>query len=187
MKRFVPIILAVFWVASMPLSVEAQGFGAPEAMKGKIVVGGDFGLGCSGNSFYVSVAPQIGYRLTRNLEVGTRLGYDMNYYLNSYYYGSYFCHYFSGALYANYEIFSGIYVQVEDEEMCRLVSGNAIISNNLQWFNSLFVGAGYRQYYSERSFVYYAFLYNLSWDYTGTMSSPYSNPFVIRMGICYAL
>ena len=53
---------------------EAQTFGGPESMKKKVVVGGDFGLGFYGNSFYVGVAPQIGYRLTRSLEAGVRLG-----------------------------------------------------------------------------------------------------------------
>lgn len=173
-------------MALMSQQIEAQSFGAPETMKGKLVLGGNADLGFAYNCFYVGVAPQAGYRLTRNLEVGVRLGYDMNYYYGGYYNGSYFAHYFSGAVYANYEIFRGIYVHVEDEEMCRLVSGHAVESTTYNWFNSIFVGGGYRQYFNETSYTYYSVLYNLSYGVgpNGYYESPYANPFVIRVGYC---
>ena len=162
--------------------LEAQTFGGPEYMKKKVVVGGNFGLGLYGNSFYVGVAPQIGYRLTRSLEAGVRLGYDLHYYYRDYYLGNYFCHYFSGSAYLNYEIFKGFYLQAEDEEMCLLVSGKALETNASSWYNSAFVGAGYRQYWG-RSYTYYSILFNLSWDY----DSPYNSPFVVRVGYCIGL
>ena len=148
-----------------------------------------FNLGFYGNSFYVGVAPQAGYRLTRSLEVGVRLGYDLNYYYGNYYYGNYFCHYFSGSAYANFEIFKGIYLQVEDEEMCLLIRGKAVDPTAPTWYNSVFVGGGYRQYTGASSFAYYSILYNLSGDYGygGYNSSPYASPFVVRVGYCVAL
>lgn len=187
MKR----IVVSLWVAALSVflgsQIQAQTFGAPEVMKGKVVVGGDFGAGFYGNSFHLGVAPQAGFRLTRSLELGVRLGYDLNYF-HDYYYGGYYCHYFSGALYANYEIFRGIYVHAEDEEMCELIRGSAVNPIAPSWYNSIFVGAGYRQYFSPTGFVYYAILYNLSWDYSynGYINSPYASPFVIRVGYCYA-
>lgn len=170
-------------------SAQAQTFGGPEAMKRKVVVGGDFGLGFYGNNFYFGIAPQAGYRLTRSLEVGVRLGYDLNYYYGNYYYGSYFCHYFSGSAYANFEVFKGIYLHVEDEELCLLVRGQAINPTAPRWYNSLFVGGGYRHYASPTSYAYYSILYNLSWDYgyNGSQSSPYASPFVVRVGYCIGL
>ena len=189
MKRKLTILIAFVMTMTWMSPTEAQTFGGPEFMKNKVVVGGDFGFGMYGSSLYVGVAPQAGYRLTRSLEVGVRLGYDLNYYYGSAYYGNYFCHYFSGSAYANYEVFSGIYLHVEDEEMCLLVRGQALNPSAPSWYNSVFVGAGYRQYTSSSSFAFYSILYNLSWDYgyTGMDSSPYASPFVIRMGYCYAL
>lgn len=189
MKRKLTIMIAFLMAMTWMSPTKAQIFGGPEFMKNKVVVGGNFGLGMYGSKLYVGLAPQAGYRLTRSLEVGVRLGYDLNYYYSSAYYGNYFCHYFSGSAYANYEIFSGIYLHVEDEEMCLLVRGQALNPTAPDWYNSMFVGAGYRQYTSSSSFAFYSILYNLSWDYGygGYNSSPYASPFVIRIGYCRTL
>lgn len=189
MKRKLSILFALALTVMLFSTVEAQTFGGPESMKRKVVVGGDFGLGFYGNSFYVGVAPQAGYRLTRSLEVGVRLGYDLNYYYGNAYYGNYFCHYFSGSAYANLEVFRGIYLHAEDEEMCLLVRGKALNPSAPNWYNSLFVGVGYRQYYSPTAYYFYSILYNLSWDYgyNGNANSPYASPFVVRVGFCQAL
>lgn len=182
MKRIVSIIFALVLTATFSYQLEAQTFGAPEYMKGKLVLGGNADLGFAGNCFYVGVAPQAGYRLTRSLEVGARIGYDLQYYWD--YYGNYYYHYFAGALYANYEIFGGIYAEVEDEEMCCLFSGTNQGPVATQWSNNVFVGGGYRQYYDATSYFYYSILYNLSWDYSYNSFTPYASPFVIRVGFC---
>ena len=171
----------------VPWQAQAQNFGAPEEMKGKFIVGGDADLGFAGNCFYVGVSPQAGYRLTRNFEIGTRLGYNMEYYWSQFY-GNSFYHYFTGAVYANYEVFSGIFLHVEDEELCTLVSVVDGGATSVQWYNSVFVGVGYRQYFNDTWFSYYSALYNLSWS-NGFLGgdSPYASPYVIRVGICKVL
>ena len=187
MKRIVTMMVLLTMAVLVPTMTQAQRFGAPEQMKGKIVLGGDIGAGYSGHTLYFSLAPQVGYRLTKNLEVGTRLGYSLNYYSNYYSAtGRYFAHFFSGALYANYEIFAGLYAHVEDEEVLCFVSGPAITSSATRWYNSLLAGIGYRQYSSSRSFVFYSLLYDISYDYVNN-DSPYTGPFVVRLGFCYAL
>ena len=185
MKRIFSIAFALVLAVTLSSRLDGQTFGAPEVMRGKIVLGGNADLGFAYDCFYVGVAPQAGLRLTRSLEAGVRLGYDMNYYFGDYYsYDSYFAHYFSGAVYANLELFSGIYVQVEDEEVCGLLSGLDSGMSTLGWCNSVFVGGGYRQYYNVTSFVYYSVMYNLSWDYTYSSFSPYASPLVVRVGFC---
>lgn len=187
MKR---ILFAIILLAVWALSVQpayGQRFGAPEGMKNKIVVGGNIGAGYYGNTLSLSLAPQIGYRLTRNLETGVRLGYHMNYHVYSSAYGPYFDHFFSGSLYANYEIFAGLYAQVEDEAVCCLVSGPNLHSTGSDWFNSILIGGGYRQYSGSRSYVFYALMYDLSWDFMDMNKNPYNSPFVVRMGFCYAI
>ena len=180
MKRKRLILLVLMLTALLSPQLKAQVFGGPESMRGKTLVGGDFGLGMYGNSFYVSVAPQAGYRLTRSLEAGVRLGYELYYHYGDYAYGNYFCHYFSGAAYLNLEVFSGIYLHAEDEELCLLVSGKSLETSASSWYNSVLVGGGYRQYWGN-DYTFYSILYNLSWDY----DSPYSSPFVVRVGYCH--
>lgn len=182
MKRIVTIVALAIFMGFLSTAAYSQQFGAPEVMNKKLVLGGDANLGLAGNYLYVGIAPQAGFRLTRSLEAGVRLGYDLNYVWRSAYYGSYFCHYFSGSVYANYEVFSGIYLHVEDEEMCSLYSGKNLTQDVVEWYNSVFVGVGYRQYFNT-SYTFYSVLYNLSWEY----GYPYSNPFVIRVGYCKAL
>ena len=181
MKRILTITFALVLTLMTSYRLEAQTFGGPESMKGKVVVGGDFGLGLYGGAFYVGVAPQAGYRLTRSLEAGVRLGYDL-YYNYNYLSGNYFCHYFSGSAYLNYEVFSGFFLHVEDEELCLLVRGHDINPTAPTWYNSVVAGIGYRQYWGS-GFTFYSLLYNISWDY----NSPYNSPFMVRVGYCYAL
>lgn len=185
MKRIISILFALVLSMTLSSTIKAQVFGAPDFMKGKKVVGGIFAAGYSSGCLHVGAAPQFAYRLTRSLEIGVRVGYDLYHYYASPYYGSYNSHFFSGAVYANYEIFHGIYVHVEDEESCMFVRGQALNPSTPTWYNSAFVGGGYRQYTSEASFVYFAFLYNLSWSYAHPGDSPYVNPYVIRMGYCF--
>ena len=47
-------------------------------MKGKMIYGGNFGLGMSGNYLSLSIAPQVGYRIFSPWEVGVRLIYDLD-------------------------------------------------------------------------------------------------------------
>ena len=162
---------------------------APEEMRRKIVVGGHFGGGFAGNYIHLSVSPQLGYRLTKSLEVGIRLGYNLNYVFDNYY-GNYSIHHVALGTYANYEVVKSLYLHVEEEETCRLTfDGFASNPSKPLWYNSFFVGAGYRDYFSGTSFAYIALLYNLLWDYglNGEVNSPYSRPLVIRIGYCFGL
>lgn len=176
------VMMAVTMAVMSSTAVEAQSFGGPEAMKHKLVAGGSFGAGFSGNYFHLAVAPQLGFRLTRSLELGVRLGYDLNYYGRGL--GDYYAHFISGAAYANIEVYRGFYFQAEYEKMCELLSGQSIPGTTPKWFDSIFIGGGFRQYVDKgTSFVYYSILYNLSWDY----NSPYAMPFVIRVGYCFGI
>lgn len=184
MKRFVTIATLALLIGFLPLAGHAQTWGAPEYMKGKLVTGGTVGAGFSGYCLHLGISPQLGFRPVRSLEVGVRLGYDLEYYFRSYYGGSMCYHYFAGAVYANYEIYRGIYVHVEDEEMCCLARANSVTST-AQWFNTVFAGGGYRQY-NGTSYMFYAFLFNMSWIFEGYETSPYSSPYIVRMGYCWS-
>ena len=184
MKK-VLLILVIAFLALVSLKVEAQNAGAPEVMKGKVLWCGGIGFpyySFKNNSFYFGLFPQVGYRLTRSLEVGTRLGYQYQHQKvnNIFYSASATAHYFSGALYANYEFFRGLYVHVEDEEMRALYRGNGVILPPSSWYNNFFVGGGYRYYFSETGFVFFNLLYNLLWDKMS--GNPYTSPLRFSVG-----
>lgn len=173
----------------LAVSAAAQLPKAPVEMKGKIVTGGHFGGGFAGNCLHLTISPQIGYRLLPGFEVGTRLGYSFNYVFDSYY-GNHSIHHVAFGAYLNYEVLRGVYLHLEDEELCRLTfQGFASNPGKTYWYNSFFVGAGYRDYITDTSFAYISLLYNLRWDYgqVGELSSPYSSPVVIRVGYCIGL
>ena len=187
MRRFVTFFLVLF--AMSFTTVSAQLPKAPAEMKGKIVTGGNFGLDFYGRSFYLGVSPQVGYRLTPGLEAGVRLGYSLHYYFDSYY-GNYSVHHLSAGVYVNYEVIKGLYIHLEDEESCRLVyEGLASNGSDPRYYNSLFVGAGYREYFSEKAYAYISLLYNMRWNYSanGEVNSPYSRPLIVRVGYCVGL
>ena len=57
-----------------------------------------------------------------------------------------------------------------------------------EWFNSIFVGGGYRSYSYSGSYYYLMVLYNLSWGGPETWNNglyPYSSPIVMRVGFCF--
>ena len=154
-------------------------------MKGKFVVGGTLGGGMYGNYLNVSIAPQIGYRIFSPWEVGVRGIYNLSCDFDRVY-GSSYAHYFGVAPYTNFQVYKGLFVHVEDEMMYGFSRWNHTTTGS-KWFNSLFVGGGYRQYAYNGSYVYYMVLYNLSWSAltTGGMETPYASPIALRVGYCY--
>lgn len=180
MKRLVQLMMAVLLVVSLGTSAQGQTFGGPDFMRRKMVMGGTFGAGIAGNQFYLGLAPQFGYRITRSWEAGIRIGYNLT--CSSGYYGNYFTHGISGSVYTNVDIFWGIYLHAEGEKLAVFYSGADVNNPGPLWNNRVLVGGGYRQYVSENQFVYYSILYDVLWNYY----SLYSSPFVIRVGYCIA-
>ncbi len=133
-------------------------------------VGGMLGGSFSNNGGSFEISPIVGYKVTENFHVGSRLTYIYSKYNGkSYndYGGSLFGRYrFLNFLFGHveYEVLSVQYVNVNNEDDRRTIS-------------SLFVGGGLFQSVGGRGFATIAILYNL----LETEYSPYSNP-VIRIG-----
>jgi hypothetical protein len=187
MKRFG--IIAALIVILMGLTVKASAqFGETPNLRGKMIYGGNFGFGIRGNQLNFSISPQVGYRVFNPWEIGVRGTYNLLCYFNRYAANDYF-HYVGVAPYTNFEIFSGIFLHVEDEIVYGFGrwNGSNIIPT---WYNSVFVGGGYRQYTYNGSYAYFMVLYNLSWGVlsnagNGGMETPYSSPFSFRVGYCF--
>ena len=154
-------------------------------MKGKMIYGGNFGLGMSGNYLSLSIAPQVGYRIFSPWEVGVRLIYDLDCNFNRMY-GNTYGHYFGVAPYTNFQVYKGLFVHVEDEVMYGIVRWNHE-NVSQKWYNSVFVGGGYRSYAYDGSYIYFMALYNLSWGalQSTAWDTPYVSPIALRVGYCF--
>lgn len=183
MKRFAIITALGLMLLGFSGKASAQFFSNVPDLKGKMIYGGNVGFGLSGNYLNLSLAPQIGYRIFNPWEVGVRGIYNLQCYFDRLY-GNRYSHYFGVAPYTNVQVFSGLFLHVEDEIMFGFSRWNHETSS-ARWYNSVFVGGGYRQYSYKGSFAYVMALYNLSWARPENYDSPYSSPLVIRVGYCF--
>lgn len=174
-------LLAIFFSTSAMAQLAKQ---TPE-FQSKWVFGGDFGVGISTNGSNILVSPQIGYRITPAWEFGTRLTY--NYYSFRQDRLKFSTHNYGGGFYTIYHIFAGFFAQAENE----LLSYEKVFYDPLTFditkrerasVHSIFIGGGYRQYFSSRGFASITLLYNLN----ETVDSPYTNP-LFRIGFGFGL
>ena len=186
MKRMFLIVVLTLGLLSVS---QAQFLSDVSDMEGKTVLGGNFGFGLSGRNFSLTVAPQVGYRVHNAVELGGRLSYSLSAYFDAQY-GNSSLHCFGFGPYATVQIFKGLSFHVEDEVLyCLQRFNHQTVSERNKWYNSVFVGGGYKSYTSDNSFVFFLLLYNLSWDYQELHQngSPYSSPMQIRVGYCIGL
>lgn len=186
MKRFAIIASLVILLFGSLGKVSAQILPDVPDMKGKFTYGGDFDFGIYGRYLNFSIAPQVGYRFFSPWEVGVRGVYNLNCYFNQYGSNQYL-HYFGVAPYTNCQVYKGLFVHVEDEILYGVVRAN-LETLKKAWYNSIFVGGGYRSYFSERGYYYLMLLYNVSWDLPktpGALDTPYGSPIVFRVGYCF--
>lgn len=185
MKRLA--IIASFCLMLFGFAGKASAQFLPDVpdLKGKIIYGGNFGFGMSGNFLSLSVAPQIGYRVFNPWEVGVRTIYDLTCDFNRTL-GNVYGHYFGLAPYTNFQVYKGLFLHVEDEVMYGIIRWNHETVSQ-KWYNSVFVGGGYRQYSYTGSYVYFMVLYNLSWGavQSSNWDTPYGSPIVLRVGYCF--
>lgn len=186
MKRLAIIASLCLMLLGFGSKASAQILSDTPDMKGKWVYGGNIGGGMNGNYLNLSLAPQVGYRIFSPWEVGLRGVYDLSCVFDKAY-GNTYAHYFGLAPYTNFEVYKGLFLHVEDEVMYGFARWNHQTTGS-QWFNSVFVGGGYRQYSYNESYVYLMVLYNLSWgalQSQGSWDTPYSSPIEIRVGYCF--
>jgi len=185
MKRFAIIASLCLMLFGFVGKASAQFLPDVPDLKGKVIYGGNFGFGMSGNSLSLSIAPQVGYRIFNPWELGTRVIYDLDCNFNRTY-GTTYGHYFGVAPYTNFQFYKGLFVHVEDEVMYGIVRWKGMTVSQ-KWYNSVFVGGGYRSYTSNGSYVYFMALYNLSWGIlqSNGWDTSYTSPVSLRVGFCF--
>ncbi|MCE1202958.1 MAG: hypothetical protein LWX09_12780 [Bacteroidia bacterium] len=179
---FVLLLLAAIgqvYAQSRPLFPETPDFDR------KWVLGGDFGMGFSSTGSSILIAPQLGYKINPDWEAGIRLTYN---------YRSYRwqeqrirTHDRAAGIFTNYEVWRGFFAHAETEWLQYTpvyITGipTWLEKGDPRMFNSIFLGGGYRQYYSTSGYAYLLLLYNLNDSY----DSPYNNP-IIRAGVAFGL
>ncbi len=130
-------------------------------------VGGMIGGSFSNNGGSFEISPLVGYKVTPDFNVGTRLTY-----IYSKYYGKSYNDY-GGSLFAQYRFLNFLFAHAEYE----VLSVQSIYDEKRRTINSLFLGGGLYQSMGGKAFTTIAILYNV----LETEYSPYSNP-VIRIG-----
>jgi len=189
--RIIKLSTFIFFIllAGTYLTASAQ-FGQPETktkkdefkMQKRLYLGGGLGFGISSYSTNIMIAPVLAYRLTPDIDVGTRFNY--NYYrynddfvkfsTNNYgigFFSRYYLFFFNDLfIHAEYEALN--YDRVVD-----ITTNNEVIKER-DWVSSLFLGGGYRQWVGGNTFVGMSVLFNL----LDTYESPYANP-IFRIGV----
>ncbi|MDY0344651.1 MAG: hypothetical protein RBR28_13825 [Lentimicrobium sp.] len=157
--------------------------------KDRLIVGGGIGLQF-GDMTLIDLSPTVGYRVTDKLETGIGITYKY-FRIKNYFYdyttGTKYdlkTNIYGGSLYARYAIIENLFAHIEYERLLYtytdiyFVSGNVTKSKEEATINSFFIGGGYRQRISGKSYFYIMGLWNLIDD----PLSPYSNP-ILRMGV----
>lgn len=170
-------ILLCFMISA---SVHAQFRNEEESPK-RWFVGGYIGAQF-GDITLIDVSPLAGYMITERIAVG--LGATYKYYRIRRFYDpilnqtiKYTSHIVGGSTFSRFFITRQIFAHGEYEYLYYKNQTYGAVD-----FHSIFVGGGYRQYFSANSAVELVLLYNLNEAH----NSPYNNP-VIRMGVAIGL
>jgi len=133
-----------------------------------------------GNVTLVDISPLIGYKIYPRIGIGISPTYK--YYAYKYDYGTYSVdeksNVFGGSIFGRVIIYQNIFGHAEYEYLFYKIKDQQYASQTISKdFQSVLVGAGYREAISENAYMYLLVLWNLN----ETIDSPYNNP-VIRAG-----
>lgn len=183
------ILLSGILIIQNSASAQQESGATKSNFKDRLIVGGGIGLQF-GDLTLIDLSPTVGYRVTDKLEAGVGITYKY-FRIKNYFYdyttGTKYdlkTNIYGGSLYARYALIENLFVHIEYERLLYnytdiyFVSGNATKSKAEATINSFFIGGGYRQRISGRSYFYVMGLWNLIDD----PLSPYSNP-ILRMGV----
>ena len=171
-KAFVLFIILTFF-GGTGIYAQYQNLGTTnkvEIKENPWFVGGMIGGSFSNYGGSFEISPLVGYKVTENFHVGTRLTYIYSKY-NGKSYNDY-----GGSLFGRYRFLDFLFGHVE-YEVLSVQYVNVNYEDERRTISSLFVGGGLFQSVGGRGFATIAILYNV----LETEYSPYSNP-VIRIG-----
>ena len=152
-----------------------------ESFKDKVFFGGGFGM-FFGTTNYIELSPLVGYRITNELSAGIGITYQYISRKNHPIYVDFNTSVYGGRIFANYLITDNFFPHAEFEvlslEYKYFDNAPGRPENGRYFYESIFVGAGYRFPVGKSSYITTMLLYNLNY----TESSSYDQPYVWRMG-----
>lgn len=163
----------------------AFGQGEANSLKGvpfkeRIVTGGGLGLSFGSYQDFVSISPQIGYRVTARLIAGTGVTYRYTNY--KVYSPTIKLHDYGVNPFLRFTVYKNIFVQTEYEYLNYEFPTQSRETYRRN-FNSFLAGGGFVQPIGEKLSFYIMALYNFSYSSSARTYSPYDSPLVIRAGI----
>jgi hypothetical protein len=178
--------LALVWVLG-PIAARAEAPPAAPAAPAKpatapkpkrLYVGGGVGLGF-GDLTYIEVSPLLGYRVAPRVTVGGSLLY--RYRSDDRYDDTLTTSDYGASGFVRGDLYQGFFLQGEYEYLnyeFPVTSG----TTERDGFSSVLVGPGYSSPIGGNGSVYFAALYNFSYD-SNDLNSPYDDAWVIRVGV----
>ncbi|MEO9871074.1 hypothetical protein [Ekhidna sp.] len=151
---------------------------AQNKLADRIYYGGGFGFSAGSNQTNLSLAPQLGYKITERFSAGLGISYqyvkiknpDIS--INNY----------GWSVFTRYNVISQFFAYSEFERLSfEYVVQVSPERKTREGYNSLLVGAGYAEQLSSKASFSLMALYNVLYD--ATEPSPYTSPWVIRAGV----
>ncbi|MDP2721201.1 MAG: hypothetical protein Q8O72_00475 [Bacteroidales bacterium] len=176
------IVLILMVISSVELQAQYMNLGG-QATKVKTnehrwFVGGMLGGSFSSYGGSFEIAPIVGYKVTPEFAVGTRLTYIYSSYKSQYSSTRYNLNDYGASLFARYQFYKYFFGQAEYEALSLEMPPRPLEPSRIL-LNSLFVGGGIIQPLGGRGFATVAILFNLlENEYSNYV---YSNP-IIRVG-----
>jgi hypothetical protein len=184
MKKIHPLILSILFSTTVFSQVVIEPDDEP-SFKDRIYFGGGFSA-TFGDITSVYVSPTVGYMITRGFSAGVGVTYQ--FYKDKRYVPTYESHSYGGRLFARQNIYLiprlPLFAYGEFEDLnIEAAKYNPITQEyylDRDWYPRLMLGLGLFTPFGRRGGFYFAVLYDVI--YQGYSSSPYSSPWVYRIG-----
>ncbi|MBK6730544.1 MAG: hypothetical protein IPG60_06100 [Bacteroidetes bacterium] len=148
----------------------------------RFVVGGYLGAQF-GNFTAIDVSPLVGYRVTPKFTPGLGMTYQyVSYNDPTGYYQSYNSNIIGPRVFADYDIFYGLFAHAEYEHLWFKYDDSFITYKDVQ--PGLFVGGGLNLSAGANSSFQILAIWNLLWD---SQNLIYGSPFTLRFGMAFGL
>ena len=174
-KLFI-LLFGCLFVAGIQAQAQRDIYSDSTSLKDRLYYGGNFGMQF-GTVTLVDFSPLVGVMITPRYSAGVGLTYQ--YFNDKRYYGGQTSSY-GGRLFNRFNVLPNVFLHGEYESIN--FDNYNLVSDRFEriWSNALFLGGGYfAPFGGGRGGANFTFLYNVLHD---NKRSPYSEPYVIRVG-----
>ncbi|WP_462248070.1 hypothetical protein [Ekhidna sp.] len=167
-------------LATILLSVMVLGLSAQNKLADRIYFGGGGGINVGSNQTNISLAPQVGYKITDRYSAGVGVIYQ---YVRIKQPISTTLSNFGWSVFNRFNVTNQFFAYTEFERLSfEFLTSVSPERTDKASFNSLLVGAGYAEQLAGRASFNVMALYNVLYD-ENENPRPYNSPWVIRAGV----